>query len=193
MPTAFSERHFSPMKILIVGGGIGGLALYHALRKHLGDTPGLSIKVVESHEPPTRMRSVGGGLGLAPNGLLAINSLSSEAVAYLQKDGFEVSSMTFRNAKGRLLGQLATDRYKFKMVMIRRAAICEALLPGVREEDVRWGVQVSGVKLQDDGAGVIVEYADGTTETADLVIGADGMRSKVKDSLFKGQFPTVYE
>ena len=79
------------------------------------------------------------------------------------------------------------------MVMIRRAAICEALLPGVRGEDVRWGVQVSGVKLQDDGAGVIVEYADGTTETAYLVIGADGMRATVKDSLFKGQFPTVYE
>ena len=38
------------MKILIVGGGIGGLALYHALRKHLGNTPELSIKVVESHQ-----------------------------------------------------------------------------------------------------------------------------------------------
>ena len=76
------------------------------------------------------------------------------------------------------------------MVMIRLAAICEALLPGVREEDVRWRVQVSGVKLRDDGVGVIVEYADGTTESADLVIGANGMRSKVKDSLFKGQFPT---
>ena len=183
------------MKILIVGCGIGGLAIYRALRKHLGDTPGISIKVVDSHEPPTHTRSVGGGLGIAPNGLRAINSLSPEAVSYLLKDGFQLSSMTFRNGKGRLLGQLGFDpqRYQFPMVMIRRAAICEALLPSLRQEDVRWRLEVLSVKLQDDGSEVIVEFADGTTETADLVIGADGMRSKVKDSLFKGQFPAVYE
>jgi 2-polyprenyl-6-methoxyphenol hydroxylase-like FAD-dependent oxidoreductase len=63
----------------------------------------------------------------------------------------------------------------------------------LRKEDVRWGLEVLKVELQDDGAGVIVEFADGTTETVDLVIGADGMRSKVKDSLFKGQLPAVYE
>jgi len=184
------------MKIIIVGGGIGGLAVYHALRKHLGGTPGISIKIIESHESPTRnSRSIGGGLGIAPNGLRAISSLSPEAVSYVQKHSFPVSSMTFRNANGRLLGQLGVDpqRYKFPMMMARRAAIYEALLPGLREEDVRWGLEVLGVRLQDDGTGVIVEYADGTTEIADLVIGADGMRSKVKDSLFKGQFPAAYE
>ena len=185
------------MKIIIVGGGIGGLAIYHALRKHLGDSvTGISIKVVESHESPTRnTRSIGGGLGIAPNGLRAINSLSHEAVSYLQKDGFQVSSMTFRNSSGRLLGQFGVhpQRYKFPMVMIRRATICEALLPGLRQEDVRWGLEVLGVELQPDGTGVVVEYADGTTETADLVIGADGMRSNVKNSLFKGQLPAIYE
>ena len=65
--------------------------------------------------------------------------------------------------------------------MIRRAAICEALLPGLRQEDVRWELEVLRVDVQDEGAGVIVEFANGTTETMDLVIGADGMRSKVKD------------
>jgi 2-polyprenyl-6-methoxyphenol hydroxylase-like FAD-dependent oxidoreductase len=183
------------MKILIVGCGIGGLAIYHALRKHLGDTAGISIKVVDSHEPPTHTRSIGGGLGISPNGLRAISALSPEAVSYLQNDGFQLSSMTFRNSKGRLLGQLGVDpqRYNFPMVMIRRAAVCEALLPGLRQEDVRWGLEVLKVELQDNGNGVIVEFADGTTETADLVIGADGMRSKVKDSLFRGEFSAVYE
>ena len=183
------------MKILIVGCGIGGLAIYRALRKHLGDTTAISIKVVDSHEPPTRTRSVGGGLAIAPNGLRAINSLSPEAVSYLQNDGFQLSSITFRNSKGSLLGQMTLDpqRYKLPMVMIRRAAICESLLPGLRQEDVRWELEVLKVEVQDDGAGVIVEFADGTTETVDLVIGADGMRSKVKDSLFKGELPAVYE
>ena len=183
------------MKILIVGGGIGGLAVYCALRKHLGDTTGISINIVESHESPARTRSIGGGLGIAPNGLQAISSISSEAVSYLLNDGFQLSSMTFRNSKGRWLGQIGfnSQRTKFPMVMMRRASICEALLPGLRQEDVRWGLEVLSVKLQDDGAGVIVEFADGTTETADLVIGADGMRSKVKGSLFKGELPAVYQ
>jgi 2-polyprenyl-6-methoxyphenol hydroxylase-like FAD-dependent oxidoreductase len=152
------------MKFLIVGCGIGGLAIYRALRKRLGDTPGIFIKVVE---PPTRTRSVGGGLGIAHNGLRAINSSSPDAVSYLQKDGFQLSSMTFRNSRGSLLGQLAVDpqRYKLPMVMIRRGAICEALLPVLRQEDVHWGLEVLNVELQDDGAGVIVEFADGTTET----------------------------
>jgi hypothetical protein len=40
------------MKILIVGCGISGLAIYRALRKHLGDNAGISIKVVDSHDLP---------------------------------------------------------------------------------------------------------------------------------------------
>lgn len=52
---------------------------------------------------------------IAPNGLQAISSLSPEAVSHLQKDGFQLSSMTFRTRKGRMLGQLNADlqRYKF--------------------------------------------------------------------------------
>src|SRR5271168_2988275 len=184
------------MKILIVGGGVGGLATYHALRKHLADITGLSIKIVESHESPTRnSHSIGGGLGIAPNGLRAINSFSPEAVTYVQEHSFPASSMTMRNAAGHLLGQVALDpqRHNFPMLMARRAVVYEALLLGLRQEDVRWGLEVLVVRLQEDGVGVIVEYADGTTDIAYLVIGADGMRSKVKDSLFKGKLPAVYE
>ena len=192
------------MKILIVGGGVGGLAVYHALRKHLGgggdddddDATGISIKIVESHESPAQNSlSIGGGLGIAPNGLQAINSLSPDALNYVQNHSFAVSSMTFRNSTGRELGQSSVDpqRFKFQLLMARRAVIYEALLPGLRQEDIRWGLEVLAVRLQDDGAGVIVEYADGTTEVVDLVIGADGVRSKVKDSLFNGQFPATYK
>ena len=47
------------MKIIIVGGGIGGLAAYHALRKHLADaSPPVSIVVFESHESIVSTSSV---------------------------------------------------------------------------------------------------------------------------------------
>ena len=50
------------------------------------------------------------------------------------------------------------------MAMIRPGAICEALLPGLRQEDVRWGLEVLNVELQDDNAGVIVEFAEGSAD-----------------------------
>ena len=133
------------MIILIVGGGIGGLAFYCALRKHLGDTTGISINIVESHESPTCTRSIGGGLGIAPNGLQAISSIFSEAVSYLLNDGFQLLSMTFRNSNNRYLGRVGLNpqRTKFSMVMMRPESICEALFPGLRQGDVRWGLEVS--------------------------------------------------
>lgn len=110
------------------------LAVYHALRKHLDDTLGISIKIIESHESPTQnSRSIGDGHGIATNGLRAMNALSPEAVSYVQKHGFAVLFVTFRNGKGRcsLLGQLgmAPQRHKFSMMMARRAAIYDSRGP----------------------------------------------------------------
>ena len=185
------------MKIIIVGAGIGGLSAYHALKKHLASLEStLSIVLVESHESPAaQSQFIGGGLGLAPNGLRAIASIAGqEAVAHIQERAYPGSQMTFRNASGKLLGQMSVgrgERYGYTMSMLPRAVVHEALLPGIPESDVRWGVKVVGVKENEEN--VMVEFADDTSETADLVIGADGVRSVVKESLFKGQFQAEYE
>ena len=92
------------MKIVIIGGGIGGLVTYHALRKHLADAdPSISVKLVESHPSSNTSRMIGGGLGLAPNGIRAIASIAPEAAAYINERGFLGDVMSFRNSNGRLL------------------------------------------------------------------------------------------
>ncbi|KAM6493779.1 hypothetical protein JOM56_010140 [Amanita muscaria] len=193
------------MKVLIVGAGIGGLSAYISLYKHLQPRlPSLSVRIVEAHETLSDSKAgplasastiVGSGLGLAPNGLRAIHSLSPQAAKYIMDRGFVdgASRMTFRNSSGQKLGVFSAgnkDRYGgFGMVMVSRAVVFESLLQAFEQYGkVEWGRKVVAV-VELGAEGVQVEYADGTKEVVDLVIGADGVRSRVRDSLFKGKYP----
>ncbi|GLB45283.1 putative extracellular salicylate hydroxylase monooxygenase [Lyophyllum shimeji] len=183
------------MKIVIIGAGIGGLSAYHALRKYLAHAPGVTIKIYESHGSPASTNSnVGGGLGLAPNGLRAIASVSPGAADYIQTHGFPGPIMTFRNSSGRLLGQFWSgrkERYGFDQLMLRRATVHEALLQDMPADAVIWGTPVQSVRETKEG--VEITFADGTSETADLVLGADGVRSVVRKCNFEDQYPATYD
>lgn len=89
------------------------------------------------------------------------------------------------------------------MVMVGRGVVHDALMGvgvaskagGVPPEDVEWGRKVRGVRemVTDDGVEVEVEFCDGSVERADLVIGADGVRSVVRECMFEGKYPAQYE
>lgn len=190
------------MKIIIVGAGIGGLATYHALQKHM---PNLSIKIVERRASSTESSASyasGGGLGLAPNGLCAIESISPPAAEYIRKRAFDGAIVTFRNSSGYSLGQFSLGRREryggFGQLMVPRIVVHSALLLHIMDSDsIEWGKGVKDISEIEDvdgeGSGVLVQYDDGTSERADLVIGADGVRSRVRDFLFKGEYPAKYE
>ncbi|KAJ6608665.1 hypothetical protein B0H10DRAFT_1815324 [Mycena sp. CBHHK59/15] len=184
------------MKIIIIGGGIGGVAAYHALRKHLAEaSPPVEIVVFESHESIVSTTSIiGGGLGLAPNGLRAISCISPDAAAYIEERGYPGEVMTFRNSKGALLGRLRIGRkarYGLGELMLPRATVHEALIQELRPGAVAWGKRVRYVKENRDGVEVTTE--DGMVETADLVIGADGVRSIVREAIYGQRYEAEYE
>ncbi|KAF9465699.1 hypothetical protein BDZ94DRAFT_1234333 [Collybia nuda] len=187
------------MKVIIIGAGIGGLSTYHSLRKHLANSNNpsspLTIKIFESHGSPTSTTSnIGGGLGLAPNGLRAIASVSPKAAEYIQAHGYPGAIMAFRNSTGRLLGQYwngRKERYGFGTLMLRRSVVHEALLRDIPSDAIVWGMKVSLVRETEDGA--VVEFSDGSTETGDLVIGADGVRSVVRKAIFDDRYPAEYD
>ncbi|SJL04871.1 uncharacterized protein ARMOST_08242 [Armillaria ostoyae] len=125
------------------------------------------------------MSSIGGGIGIIPNGLRALNAISLASVLYLRAHGNVCPYFTIRNQNGTTLGQLGglDDR-----ILIPRASAHEALLLEIPDGVTKWGRKVVEVKERADAAQVIFE--DGTVETCDLIIGADGVKSVCRQALF---------
>jgi 2-polyprenyl-6-methoxyphenol hydroxylase-like FAD-dependent oxidoreductase len=102
--------------------------------------------------------------------------------------------MTMRNSAGALLGRLVVGkalRYGYPQMMLSRAAVHEALLAEVPDGTIGWGKKVTAVR--ETAAGVEVEFEDGLVETADLVIGADGVWSRVREAVVGREYPVHYE
>lgn len=77
--------------------------------------------------------------------------------------------------------------------MLPRVVLHQALLNHVDEMDIGWGVRVVAIKeVENTGGGILVECEGGSVEQADLVIGADGVHSIVKDCLFNKKYQTGF-
>ncbi|KAG6867107.1 hypothetical protein C0993_006804 [Termitomyces sp. T159_Od127] len=165
------------MKVIIIGADIGGLSAYLSLKKYLANDK-VTIKIYECHGPST-ITGVEGSLSLAPNGLRAIASLSSNAIEHLEKnrytDPFQDPSSRFQGHPW--LGR--RKRHRFDQMIVRRAVVHEALLLEVPENAIIWYSKLRSV--EEDERGVEVIFANGSSDVADLVIGADGIWSVVRE------------
>jgi salicylate hydroxylase len=74
------------------------------------------------------------------------------------------------------------DRFKAPFWTVERSAVQQALLAELGAGHVRLGARCTGVETTDHGA--VIRFADGTTVEADAVVGADGIHSVVRDSVF---------
>jgi 2-polyprenyl-6-methoxyphenol hydroxylase-like FAD-dependent oxidoreductase len=175
--------------VLIAGGGIAGLAM--ALTLH---QIGVPFHVFEASR---EMRPLGVGINLQPHGVrelfdLGISEADLDSVglparewALVGLNGREV----YAEPRGRLAGydwpQYAVHRGQFHMLLYRR------LLERAGPECVTLGARVTGYRP--DGAGVVaqVAHADGTAESVSgaLLIGADGIHSRIRAQMHPGQPP----
>ena len=155
---------------LVVGGGIAGPVTAAALR-----LAGLDAHVVEAY--PDADGGIGGSLALAPNGLAALDVLGvGDAV---RAAGLPIAT-TRMTLAGTDLGPLPALTGVEPMRMVRRGRLHRTL----RDAAVAAGAQYSYgrrlVRVEEGDRGVTAVFADGTTETADVLIGADGVRSTVR-------------
>ncbi|GAB3909365.1 hypothetical protein GCM10027612_85200 [Microbispora bryophytorum subsp. camponoti] len=153
-------------KALIIGGGIAGPVTAMALRR-----AGIDSEVFEAYDRGAE--GVGAFLTLAVNGLEALRLLDlHDLVCDL---GMDTPVMEIRNARGRLL---ATTSQPSRT--LRRADLYRAL----RDEAVRRGVPIHhGKRLVDasvTSGGVRAVFADGGEAAGDLLVGADGLRSRTR-------------
>ncbi|MGH4030519.1 FAD-dependent oxidoreductase [Actinomycetota bacterium Odt1-20B] len=158
---------------IVVGGGIGGLATAVALRR-----AGWRVQVLERRPD---FRELGAGLSLWPNALRALDALGlGERVREL---ALTDASAGIRDRSGRWLSRTDTGelaRRHGEVAMVHRADLLDTLRAAVPAEDLRPGVTVEAVRAD----GTVLH--SGTETRADLVIGADGIGSRVRRSLWPG-------
>lgn len=168
------------MNLLVVGAGIGGLSFAIAASR-------LGHRVVLAERAP-RPTGVGAGIVLAPNAHVALASLGVD----VSTRGQRLGAMFVTDAAGRVLTRLDASGLPEGMGVIWALSrpdlhdlLAEALPPGV---EARFGTSVEAVRPLADG--VEVELG-GHTERFDAVIGADGLRSRVREAVL-GAVPVRY-
>ncbi|KAI9774156.1 MAG: hypothetical protein M1840_005249 [Geoglossum simile] len=194
------------MKIIIVGAGISGLSTYLNLKKFLPEPPSgghHTITIYESHQPAKDDAgnaipeiSLGGGLGVGPNGLSELEKLDPELKDAVIAQGFPTRGFRMKNAWDWTLGWTSTcssaSGTPQPTVMSRRQGVWDCLKTKVPDNVLIACRKVSRVKRGENGKPTVV-FADGQIDSADVVIGADGVKSVVKEFVVGDGYPPHYE
>ncbi|MGB3243033.1 MAG: FAD-dependent monooxygenase [Sulfitobacter sp.] len=161
---------------IVVGGGIGGLAVAAALGQR-----GIAVTLLERAQ---KLSEVGAGLQISPNGLAVLRALGVET-ALRQKEAVRGQAVLLKDSKGdapvaRLdLTRLNdTQRYYF----VHRADLIDVLAGAAKRANVTFDLGTQVVSVH---PGVLpqVQLSDGTTRRAKLVVAADGLHSVARTAL----------
>lgn len=168
--------------IIIAGAGIGGLTLALALTQR-----GIRCRVVERH--PT-LAEVGAGITLWSNALRVLDHLGAgDAV---RRWGCPATAGSMGVANGRVLSHMTQSQLQgmgVSMFAFHRAELQRALFELLPSESVTFGRGVEGFK--DVGDVVQVQLTGGEVLTTPLLVGADGLRSRIRNQVV-GDSPLRY-
>ncbi|MEP9393438.1 FAD-dependent urate hydroxylase HpxO [Gordonia sp. VNQ95] len=173
------------MKAIIIGAGMGGLSAAIALKK-------LGVDV-EVYEQVTENKPVGAAISVWSNGVLCLNHLGLEnEVAEL---GGIVETMSYVDAHTgetmcRFSMQPLIDEVGQRPYPVARAELQLMLMKAYGIDDIHFGKKM--VSVSDGPEAATVEFADGSTDSADLVIGADGAKSLTREYVLGGPVTRRY-
>ena len=167
------------LKIAIVGAGYGGAAAAKALSLLGAD--------VTVYEQAPQMGEVGAGIGLRPATMARFRQWGIfDAIANVSSasDYFEILTATGDPIMKDTWPEFGEEKHTY---LIHRRDFIEALLSVLPEGMVQLGHRLE--TIEDKGGRSVLTFANGVTAEADLVVGADGIKSSVREQLFSDQGP----
>ena len=169
-------------RVVIVGGGIGGLTLAALLRRR--DVACTVVERAQAWAP------VGAGIALSINAMSILRRLGLQGD--LLARGRQVRRADITNARGTVLASTdltALEERHGPSVAVHRADLHEVLLGAASPDELLAGTTVRSFEERGDAVDVSLE--DGSQRRCDLLVGADGLRSRVRD-LLCGAVPVRY-
>jgi salicylate hydroxylase len=175
------------LRIAIIGGGIGGLTLAVALRQR-----GIAADV---YEKAAELTEIGAAVALSANSTRELSRLG--LLDALTAVSTEPSELIYRNWRdgGRIAAHAVHEKLKYRELCgapyfgIHRADLQRILSGALAGAGLHLGHALTGI--EEHGGTMRLSFANGATAEADLVVGADGVRSRVRRFITGGD-DTVY-
>lgn len=169
-----SELTYS--QAIIIGAGPAGLAA--ALRLH--QQTNIQVTIYELRAEPT---TLGGAVGILPNGLRLLDRLGLYEKAAAR--GFTSSNLTLHSMQGHIVAQQdfvawAREKTGFGYMRIKRTDLVDVLLQTVQEAKISIHFNKRLTNIEESDESVQVTFGDGSTDSADMLFGCDGIHSFVR-------------
>ncbi|KAJ7269996.1 hypothetical protein B0H12DRAFT_1216105 [Mycena haematopus] len=170
-------------RVLIVGGGLAGPALALALARQ-----NIRSSIFEIHPQRTIAAS---SISLAPNALRALDHIIG-VYDRLKPVGFSYRRLEMHADDGYLFGHLAQHDDDYDALRILRSTLHNTMLDACADQpdliQVRYSARLTHIEDGEDG--VIIRFEDGSSARGDILIGADGIHSKVREHVLSPMAPT---
>lgn len=169
------------MKIIVIGAGISGLVFAHACQR-----AGMEVKIYDSAK---ELRTIGGGILLWPHAIRFLKEM--QLAEYLQDAWQSVRALDIISHDGKNIFHEQHDGlYQMldgEILPIDRSLMQRLLVDKLPADVLELNKTCTGIA--DVGEKVVASFQDGATESADLIVGADGIHSAVRAALFPAAEP----
>ncbi|MCZ2498543.1 NAD(P)-binding protein [Xylophilus sp. Kf1] len=170
-------------RIAVVGAGLGGAAAAALLLQQ-----GFNVRV---YEQATSFSRLGAGIHVGPNVMKILRRIGIEDA--LNEQGSHPDYWYSRHwqtgdVMARIpLGDYAVKHYGASYLTVHRGDFHALLIRALPDRVMSYGKCLS--RVEDRGDVVVLHFADGTREEADIVIGADGVDSRIREALLGPELP----